>query len=715
MRVIAQNLVSRKEAAILIEVFERIEGLQIECQSLTNMKYVPTQEELLFIASITKGSNVTYHWLVTQSGINQVITGDGELFHMLVETPGGISVQLRATNKLGEAISTVSLVAVQRVTFAHITTQSNIVALGKGVNISVSVVTGSDLRYLWYVKSDVSPLQTHAPFLLHTFTSLGHCLVKVSVQNVLSHSNVTKEFNVQEEVQEVDFEIEGQTHPFDITTSAAVPLHGLIRKGSDLHWNWKVKGAKTVFFNATNQTFIYTFSRAGIYQVSLNVSNGINWQMVSHSITVLDAIKGLMLNISKSSFCTEEQVTFIPTISKGSNVSFVITFRNNDWIHSQGILEGRFTTSSLPAGTHLVTAKAWNRVSSAEVSSSILVTEHIQGLRLVNCCSAALEALKGIQFKAEVQSGLPVNYTWIFHLVGSEPTWLMGQEVIFTPPESGSLSVSVLATNGVCSKTLNNTATVQWPVKKVKLVCHSERIFVGHLVTFSAKVNGGSNIRYLWDFGDSTEALVTNVSTVNHTYYIPGKYGVMVKVLNSVSHVSTQLYMEVEELQCSSPQASLVQSQSTIFRSRPSFFEARVNINCSAYKTTYLWEILKESDCTSANLEFSGNKVILRSQVDAISPLLLLPKHTLNMGQYCLVFTVSLQGTPLLVQRKTSVTVVNSPLVAVIKGGSHRLWPSLSDLVLDGSESQDPDVEPGVEDTLQYHWTFKTVVKTSRC
>lgn len=464
-------------------------------------------------------------------------------------------------------------------------------------------------------------------------------------------------------------------------------------------------------FIATNRTFIYTFPRADVYQVSLNVSNGINWQMVSHSVTVQDAIKGLMLNISKSSFCTEEQVTFSPTISKGSNVSFVITFRNKGWTHSQGIFEGHFTTSSLPAGTNLVTVKAWNHVSSAEVSSSILVTEHIQGLCLVNCCSAALEALKGIHFKAEVQNGLPVNYTWIFHLVGSEPTWLTGQEVIFTPPESGSLSVSVLATNGACSKTQNDTAIVQWPVKTVKLVCHSERIFVGHAVTFSAKVDGGTNLRYHWDIGDATEALATDLSTVNHTYNVLGKYSVVVRVFNGVSHVSTQLDMEVEEPQCSCPQASLVQGQTTIFRSRPSFFEANVDINCSAYKTTYLWEILKESDCTNVN--FSGNKVILRSQVDATSPFLLLPKHTLDMGQYCLVFTVSLQGTPLVVQRKTSITVVHSPLVAVIKGGSHRLWPSLSDLVLDGSESQDPDVEPGVEDTLQYHWTFMAVVKAS--
>uniref|UniRef100_UPI003AAB6BD9 polycystin-1 n=1 Tax=Centroberyx gerrardi TaxID=166262 RepID=UPI003AAB6BD9 len=711
VRVIAQNLVSRREAAIFIEVFERIQGLQIECQSLTNRKYIPTQEGVLFIASFTQGSNVTYHWLATHRGINHQITGDGALFNLLVETPGSISVQLTASNKLGETTSLVSIVAVERVTGASVTTRSNTVAAGTSVNISVTVVTGSDLQYLWYVNSDLSPLQTDVPFLLHTFTTLGYCLVKVSAQNVLSHSNVTKQFVVQEEIGAIDFQIDRKTHPFYINTSAAVSLRGLIHKGSDLHWDWKVDTSdKPTLFKGTNQTFIYTFAHAGIYKVCLNVSNGISWQTVSHTVTVQDAIKGLTLDINEATVCTQDPVIFTPAISEGSNVSFVIAFGKEDSTHSQGFVEGQFITSSLPAGTHLATVKAWNQVSSAEVTSTILVTERIRGLRLVNCCSAALEALKEIQFKTEVQSGFPVSYTWIFHLEASEPSQAVGQEVIFSSPGSGSLSVSVVASNGVCSKTLNETATVQWPVKEAKLFCQSERIFIGYTVRFSAKVNGGSNLRYHWDFGDSTDMLVTDFNTANHTYHIPGRYDIMVKVFNNVSQVSAHLQAEVKELQCSGPQASLVQGQSTILRSRPSYFEATVDINCSAYKTAYLWEIFRKSDCADGNKDFTGKMVTLSSKVDVTSPLLSLPKQTLEVGQYCLEFTVSLQGTPLFVQRKTKVTVVHSPLVAVIKGGSHRLWPSFSDLILDGSHSQDPDVEAGVEDQLQYHWDSMTAV-----
>ncbi|XP_058477572.1 polycystin-1 isoform X2 [Solea solea] len=707
VRVVVQNLVSRREAATLIEVFERIEGLQIECHSLTNMEYVPTQEDQVFIASVTKGSNVTYHWLVTQSGITREISGDSEHFHLLVETPGKISVQAKASNKLCEATSTLSVVAIERVSCAGVSTSSNIVALGKLVNISVSVVSGSDLEYLWYVNLDSSPLRTHEPFLLYNFTSLGDCLITVIVQNVLSQCNGTKHFVVQEEIQEVDFEIKGKMHPFYINTSAAVSLHGLVHKGSDLHWSWEIRGSKNYILKAISQIFIYTFTHVDIYQVSLNVSNVLNWQMVSHRVTVQDGITGLTLNISKMSFCSEEEVTFVSSVSRGSNVSFLITFRNKDWIQSQSIVEGQYKTSSLPAGKYQVTVKAWNLVSSAEVSSSILVSEHIHGLGLVNCCSTVLEALKGINFKAQVQNGFPVNYTWIFYMVGLKPIWLIGQEVTFTPPESGSLSVSVVASNGGCSSVLNETTFVEWPIKDIKLLCHSDRIFAGHTVQVSATVIGGSNLRYIWDFGDSSEVLVTDLSVVNHTYYVAGKYSVTVKVHNSVSHInSKQLHVEVEELQCSSLQASLIQSQSTIYTSRRTLFEARVNSNCTTYKIIYLWEIFQGSDCTSRNW------ISLPNQVDTASPVFFLPKHTLDVGQYCLVFTVSLQGTPVIVQRTTNFTVVHSPLVAVIKGGSHKLWSSLRDLILDGSESRDPDVELGGEDTLEYHWTFVNMNST---
>lgn len=710
VRVIVKNSVNREEAAVSVAVFERIEGLQIESQAIINLKYVPTHENLFFVPSITKGSNVTYRWLATQSKNHLEITGEGDFFQILAETPGRILVQVTASNFLGEASRSLSLEGVERLKGALITPQSNLVVLGDIVNISVSVTAGSDLRYLWHVKPNHPPVETNVSFLLHTFTTVGHSSVNVSVLNAISQSVVTKDFTVQEEVQEVDFEIDGGTHPFYIPTRCAVTLHGLNQKGSNLQWSWKIGGTTIAFFN--KQTSIYSFLQAGIYQVSLNISNRVSWMAVSHNVAVQDPIKQLVLKVSKSSSCSGEEVTFVAAISSGSDASFVITFRKRDWVYSQNIPGGCFTTSSLPAGELLVTVKARNRVSSAEASSSILIIDGIQGLRIVNCCFGALEAEKGSFFKSEIQSRPdPVNYTWRFHLVGFEPMWFTGQEVVFTPPASGFLLISVLATDGVCSESVNGTTTVHWPVNNLSLVCHSDRIFVGHAARFSANVFKGANVSFLWDFGDSTDPLATDSDKVNYTYHTSGKYSIVTIAFNNVSRITAQLHVEVEILQCSSPQVSIVHSWSTIIRSRSNYFEASVVSNCSVYSIRYLWEVLTLSP-TYPKLMLSDNKVRFRGQ-EAASPLLLIPKHTLSVGQYCLLFTVSLRGTPLQVQQNTTITVVNAPLVAVIKGGSKRLWPFLTDLTLDGSESQDLDREPGEEDTLKYDWAFVTLVNPS--
>ena len=698
--VIAQNPVSKRHAAILIEAHERIERLNIVCHNLTRMKYVPTRESVHCTASFAQGSNVTYNWFSVYRGTNQS-TGLGDSFRLILETPGDVSVHLTASNMLGETTSHLLLVAVERVARAKLTTQSGIVAAGKPVNISASVATGSDLQYYWYLNSDLSPLRTHVPFLLHVYGSMGHHQVKVRMENILGHISATKELIVQVEVQDVDFQINQKPHPFHLTASAAVLLHGRIRKGSDTSWEWELAtsiGAALV--KGSGQSFNYSFTHEGVYKVSMNVSNGVNWQAVSHSVTVQEAVSGLTLDLQVQSVCTGDPVVFTPLVSSGTNVSYVMTLAERDLNYGLIFLKDRFVLSGLPVGLHVVTVKAWNLVSSADVSSSVLVSERVSGLRMVGC-SITLRALTDTRFKAQIQSSSPVIYTWMFSLEGFMAIQLTGQEVTYSPPGNGTLSVRVEVSNGVCSQSLNETFLVEWPVENVDLSCQAEGIFTGYKVKILAKVSAGSNLQFHWHFGDSTEVLVTDNNTASHTYHTPGEFEITVNVSNNVSQVSAQIHVEVSELQCSGPQAVLVQSHPTILRSSPSYFEAVVDVkNCSAYKAAYLWEIFRRSEDDSGVTAISVN---LLSKVSVTSPLLSMPGWTLEVGQYDLVFTVSLHGSPLRIQREAVLTVAHSSLVAVIKGGSIRLWPSLSDLILDGSESRDPDTE---QDQLEYNWDF---------
>ncbi|KTG31878.1 hypothetical protein cypCar_00009118 [Cyprinus carpio] len=107
------------------------------------------------------------------------------------------------------------------------------------------------------------------------------------------------------------------------------------------------------------------------------------------------------------------------------------------------------------------------------------------------------------------------------------------------------------------------------------------------------------------------------------------------------------------------------------------------------------------------------DKVSLNDSVDVTTPLLSLPKHSLKVGNYCLTFTAKLRGTPLQQNRTVSLTVIHSELVPVIKGGSHRFWSSQYDLILDATESFDPDSEKNDIELFQFQWGYTIENKTA--
>ncbi|XP_077595711.1 polycystin-1 [Stigmatopora nigra] len=697
VRCVAQNSLGEREAVILVQVFERIQGLRIDCPRWQNLTYLATHEEVVMVASVAKGSNVTYAWLLRQDATKDPVTAEGERFQFLPQTPGRFTIQVIASNALGQTASVASVLAVEPVTGVHVTTPKDTTASGQLFNLSVRVSTGSDLRYFWFVDDQLPALETETPFLLHGFTSVGEHSIKVVVQNGVSQCEDTQILKVQEEIEEVDFTMDDQAPPFHASTNAAVSFRGFVGKGSDPHWEWKI----TTVFCSTNRSCTYTFPLEGIYTVSMNVSNAISWQEARHNLTVQDAIEGLNLNVSQRILCTLQEVTFTPSIIKGSHATFVLTFEREDWSQTHLVVNGSFATSTLPAGMYRVKLTARNQVSSAQISTQVQILENIKSLRLISPAQKAVEALREARFMADGPNGLQVNYTWIFGFQDTKTLRLTGKEVGYTPPANGSLSVTVLASNGICSKALNQTLMVETPVGEVQ-IWHQTPVFSGHPVRISAKVDGGSRLRYAWTFENSIKEQSADLSWVNHTFAKAGVYPVSVHVSNKVSQASAERQVEVEDLRCSGPEAVLIQSRPTVFRSRVNFFEASVNTNCSVYKITYQWEMSRASDCE--NTELDQNRVLLQS---TMSPLLRLPRRSLDVGRYCLSFTVTFLGTPLLAQRKTRVQVVGSPLLAVIKGGSRRLWPAGRDLLLDGGGSRDPDAKPGVEDILEYYWTFR--------
>ncbi|XP_016312404.1 polycystin-1 [Sinocyclocheilus anshuiensis] len=72
-------------------------------------------------------------------------------------------------------------------------------------------------------------------------------------------------------------------------------------------------------------------------------------------------------------------------------------------------------------------------------------------------------------------------------------------------------------------QSLTSIATIQKYVKKVKLFTSHDGTFIDYPITFVAITDGGSNLKFLWDFGDASEgALVTESNRQVHKYNVTG-------------------------------------------------------------------------------------------------------------------------------------------------------------------------------------------------
>uniref|UniRef100_A0A8C8VMG7 Polycystin 1, transient receptor potential channel interacting n=1 Tax=Pelusios castaneus TaxID=367368 RepID=A0A8C8VMG7_9SAUR len=696
--VTAENSVSREKANITVEVQERVQGVQIHSRNVVQGRYLPSAEPFVLTAEITQGSNVTFRWEISQ-GPRRMFTTMGQSLTFCYNASGELRVEVKAGNELGEVATDLALQMVERARGVKVQAASESVAVGKPVNLTVSVTSGTDLLYSWQLEEHAQPLLTNSSSLSYTYSTLGSKLVFITVSNALGSSNGSTQLRVQEPVSRVSFTVEGSPPPFFLKSDTTRQLWGAAATGSDVEWEWQLRRKeKQQLFRGQNVSC--EFSAAGVYHVSLRAWNNISGGTAHHPVAVQDPVAGLAVDVDRQEVCTDDRVVFMLHILGGTNVSFTLTFPSLGL--SLNVRGGTHHFSFPVAGSHQVLASASNDISIQVASVVVQVLEKVRGLRIPNCCPAILESSKELMLTAQVRAGENVTFFWVFRLPGHPAYEAAGQQVGYVPPGAGNLTIRVEASNSFCAASLSVTVVLQVPVKEATVSSNGTGAFINQTVAFDVVVLGGSNFRSEWKFGDSEETFASGgARRMFHQYGRAGDFLVEVKIYNEVSFVLVQTMVTVRELECDNPTVRLVEPPPSVARSRTSYFETSIDLKgCTAYRALYLWEVFSSPSCEHLT---EADQVPLE-HVDLLAPSLTLPKLSLDIGTHCLRFTASLQDTPLARTLSLFVTVVPSKLVAIIRGGSWRSWSAQLDLVLDGSGSYDPDVGMAADPSLEYHW-----------
>ncbi|XP_040185854.1 polycystin-1-like [Rana temporaria] len=693
VRVKAQNLVGFAETFLMVDVQEPIEGVNVHQENPCIVGYAGLTEPLTLTANVIKGTNLTFRW-VLWPGPWESNNSSVSFYPTKLEV---ILAEVWVENALGGGYAQTQVKILERTRGVYIQKSASFVGLGNPVNVTVFVESGSELEYNWNLGEGSAMPTSQKKAVTLNFLTPGLKNITVTVSNALGSTIVSTVLTVQEVLSNLSIGIEDAYHSQAVLSHKRILLCGSVENGTDLMWKWTVSGAKKdVTYNTQNVSHIFT--EPGQYWLWLWAWNLVSNASTSVLLLVEDPVSGFMVSTEKNFFCMEQEVNICPSVRHGTNVSFTLMVPQLNLTETLINNCGHFNFPF--SGTFNILAVAYNKVSRANFSHSIQVAESLKGLKVIGLPSS-WPVNQTMHLMATLESGYATSFQWTFQQVGQPEFTLMGQSIEFTFLKAGTLHVLLNVSNPSCFSTFTSSVIIQSPVTKVYLQSNIKEVFLNQCVTFFAVISDGSDLHFLWTFEGEDKNVTSMENTVEYCYSHEGNFVTHVSAFNLVSVVYAQTTVRVRSLACEQPQVQILEPPKFLYKSFGANFEISVNLRgCIKYKTVYLWQLYKGTDCS--------NDLLTAPELDTSKTFLSIPGRTLSIGIYCLLFTITLEGTPLSNNATHVFQVRHSSLVAQIQGGSKRIWPIDIDLALDGTQSYDPDLdERQKEMDMEYEWSVK--------
>lgn len=183
----------------------------------------------------------------------------------------------------------------------------------------------------------------------------------------------------------------------------------------------------------------------------------------------------------------------------------------------------RYTLVVSPEVAVATTPLAFNILGSSE--------EPIYGLQAEN--DSPTELGRPTHFTATVISGTHVAYTWAF----GDGSGGSGQWVSHVYPELGLYIATVTATNSVSQDVATTTVVITEAPIGGLAAWNDGPTVLGRPTLFVATVVSGTNVEYVWNFGDGGSG---EGAEVTHTYGAAGRYTATVEASNRVSRAEAE-------------------------------------------------------------------------------------------------------------------------------------------------------------------------------
>ncbi|XP_062841306.1 polycystin-1-like protein 1 [Trichomycterus rosablanca] len=256
-----------------------------------------------------------------------------------------------------------------------------------------------------------------------------------------------------------------------------------------------------------------------------------------------------------------------------------------------------------------------------------------------------------------------------------------------------SVSVRTLSAHAPLSSGFDSVV-IQRAVRINRLV-YSHSVLLNTPATFSCRMSAGTEVSYLWDFGDGTRRL--GRETERHVFNRTGEFVVEVTASNLVSSASVTGHVFIVPEPCEPPPVkNMGPNKIQVWRYQPVHvgvtYDAQIRCDTSR-GLWYSWTLYGPD----------GRRVSI-AHVKTDQQRLELPAFLLHYGTYRTVAKVQIVGSVVYSNFSVLIEVMPSAPVSVISGGTNLFIDrrnSHANIVLDGRRSYDPDFPDNI---MSYRW-----------
>jgi PKD repeat protein len=390
--------------------------------------------------------------------------------------------------------------------------------MGSATTLSATVSTGSDVIFIWNFGDGVSDT---GQVVSHSYAAAGTYTATVTATNAVNSDTATTIIIVAEAITGLAADNDSPTALDSPTT-----LNATVSAGSDVVFTWDLGDGTS----GAGQVVSHIYPAPGTYTAVVTATNAVDADAATTLVTVVEPITGLTAG-NDSPTPLGSATPLSATISTGSDVVFT-------WDFGDGTGDtGQVVSHSYGAnGVYTATVTASNGVGSDTATTIVIVAEAITGLAIDNDSPTPLGSPTNLS--ATVGAGSNVSYVWDFGdgVSGS------GQVVSHTYAAPGVYIAMVTAINAVDADAVTTFVTVVEPITGLAADNDSPTP-IGSPTTLSATVSAGSNVSYVWDFGDGVSG---SGQVVSHTYGAAGAYTATVTATNAVDTDTTTTFVTID-------------------------------------------------------------------------------------------------------------------------------------------------------------------------